>query len=31
MRVPRRLEPLLDQGVVQDVIRPLLSGKEAEI
>jgi len=31
MRVPRRLEPLLDQGVVQDVIRPLLAGKEAEI
>lgn len=31
MRVPERLEPLLDYGVIQDVIRPLQSGKEAEV
>ena len=31
MRVPERLEPLLEQGVIDEVIRPLMSGKEAEI
>ena len=31
MRVPQRLVPLLDQGIIDDVIRPLLAGKEAEI
>ncbi len=31
MRVPNRLEPLLDQGVIEDVVRPLMSGKEAEV
>jgi RIO kinase 1 len=31
MRVPDRLQPLLDLGVVDDVLRPLMSGKEAEI
>ena len=31
MRVPKRLEPLLEQGVIQEVLRPLMSGKEAEV
>jgi len=31
MRVPNRLQPLLDQGVIEEVVRPLMSGKEAEI
>ncbi len=31
MRVPNRLQPLLDQGVIEEVLRPLMSGKEAEI
>ena len=31
MRVPEVLQPLLDQGVIQDVIRPLMSGKEADV
>jgi RIO kinase 1 len=31
MRVPGRLEPLMDQGVIDEVLRPLMSGKEAEV
>ncbi len=31
MRVPERLEPLLDFGVIEEVLRPLMSGKEAEV
>ena len=31
MRVPERLAPLLDYGVIEEVLRPLMSGKEAEI
>ena len=31
MRVPSSLMPLLDQGVIQEVIRPVMSGKEAEV
>jgi RIO kinase 1 len=31
MRVPERLEPLLAHGVIEDVLRPLMSGKEAEV
>lgn len=31
MRVPERLLPLMDQGVIDDVIRPLMAGKEAQI
>lgn len=31
MRVPERLQPLLDYGVIEDVLRPLQSGKEAEV
>ncbi len=31
MRVPERLEALLDMGVIDEVIRPLQSGKEAQV
>lgn len=31
MRIPERLQPLVDDGVVQEVIRPLMSGKEASV
>jgi RIO kinase 1 len=31
MRVPPELEPLLDMGVIDEVIRPLMSGKEAQV
>ena len=31
MRVPPSLQPLIDQGVIQEVIRPVMSGKEAEV
>lgn len=31
MRVPERLEPLLDHGVIEEVLRPLMSGKEADV
>lgn len=31
MRVPESLMPLIRQGVVQEVIRPVMSGKEAEV
>jgi RIO kinase 1 len=31
MRAPERLEPLLEQGVIEEVLRPLMSGKEAEV
>lgn len=31
MRIPERLEPLLDLGVIVDVLRPLKSGKEAAV
>lgn len=31
IRVPERLAPLMDLGVVDEVIRPLMSGKEAEV
>jgi RIO kinase 1 len=31
MRVPERLEPLLNFGVIEQVLRPLMSGKEAEV
>lgn len=29
MRVPRQLEPLYDDGLIDEVLRPLMSGKEA--
>ncbi len=31
MRVPDRLVPLLDLGEIDEVLRPLMSGKEAEV
>ena len=31
MRVPESLEPLQDIGVIEEVLRPLMSGKEAEV
>jgi RIO kinase 1 len=31
MRVPKRLQPLLEEGLVDEVIRPITSGKEAEV
>ena len=27
MRIPRRIQPLIDDGLVDEVIRPLMSGK----
>lgn len=31
MRTPDRLSSLVDQGVIQEVLRPLMSGKEADV
>ena len=31
MKVPEGLATLLDYGVIQEVIRPLMSGKEAQV
>jgi RIO kinase 1 len=31
MRVPERLEPLLTYGTIEEVVRPLMSGKEADV
>ncbi len=31
MRQPECLTPLIDQGIIQEVVRPLMSGKEAQI
>jgi RIO kinase 1 len=31
MKTPERLETLLDEGIVHEVVRPLMSGKEAQI
>ena len=31
MRTPRRIQPLVDDGLVDEVIRPLMSGKEADV
>ncbi|RYF11625.1 MAG: hypothetical protein EOO40_02955, partial [Deltaproteobacteria bacterium] len=31
MPIPKSLEALLDHGVIDEVVRPLLSGKEAEV
>jgi RIO kinase 1 len=31
MRIPERLAPLVDQGIIEQVIRPLMSGKEAQV
>lgn len=31
MKVPKRIQPLVDDGLVDEVIRPLMSGKEADV
>src|ERR1700730_17952587 len=31
MRIPDSLAPLVDYGIVEEVVRPLMSGKEAQI
>lgn len=31
MRVPTALEPLMDMGIIEEVVRPLMSGKEAQV
>jgi RIO kinase 1 len=31
MRTPQRIQPLVDDGLVDEVIRPLMSGKEADV
>lgn len=31
MRIPPRLVPLIEHGVIESVVRPLLSGKEAQV
>jgi RIO kinase 1 len=31
MRIPDTLSSLVDQGIIEEVVRPLMSGKEAQI
>lgn len=31
MKIPRGLQPLIDEGVIDEVVRPLKSGKEASV
>lgn len=31
MKTPKRLEPLLEDGMIDEVLRPLMSGKEASV
>lgn len=31
MRAPTALEPLIDMGIIEEVVRPLMSGKEAQV
>lgn len=31
MKTPRRLQPLLEEGIIDEVISPLMSGKEADV
>ena len=31
MKAPKRLEPLLEDGLIDEVLRPLMSGKEAAV
>lgn len=31
MKTPKRLQPLIDDGIIDEVIRPLMSGKEAAV
>jgi RIO kinase 1 len=31
MKIPKRIQPLVNEGLVDEVIRPLMSGKEADV
>src|SRR5205823_11808472 len=31
LRIPDGLAPLFDYGIIEEVVRPLMSGKEAEV
>ena len=31
VKTPKRLQPLVDDGLVDEVVRPLMSGKEADV
>src|SRR5210317_2258952 len=31
MKIPKRIKPLVEDGLVDEVIRPLMSGKEADV
>lgn len=31
MKIPKRLEPLIEEGLIDEVVRPITSGKEAEV
>ena len=31
MKAPESLETLIEYGIIQEVIRPLMSGKEAQV
>ena len=31
MKTPKRLQPLIEDGLIDEVIRPLMSGKEADV
>jgi RIO kinase 1 len=31
MKTPKRIQPLVDMGLVDEVVRPLMSGKEADV
>jgi RIO kinase 1 len=31
MKTPKRIQPLIDDGLVDEVLRPLMSGKEADV
>jgi len=31
MKTPKRIQPLIDNGLVDEVVRPLMSGKEADV
>lgn len=31
MKIPKRLQPLVNDGIIDEVLRPLMSGKEADV
>ena len=31
MKIPKRLQPLVDDGLIDEVLHPLMSGKEAAV